>query len=61
MPDALLKEIKYQLMSRQHFTSWYTLSHICIKILLQQDKKYYLSYATILALACNQQVKISVL
>ncbi|SEN07962.1 hypothetical protein SAMN05660816_00136 [Niastella yeongjuensis] len=41
MPRALLKEIKYQLTSDQHFKCWYTLSHICVKLLLQQDKKYF--------------------
>gem|GEM_PF-6754570 len=46
MPGALLKEINNYLMQRLHFTCWYTLSHICIKILLQQDKIYFESHAT---------------
>lgn len=44
-----------------HFTCWYTLSHICMKILLQQDKIYFISYATFLTLASNQQIKIGIL
>jgi hypothetical protein len=60
MPGALLNEIKYYLMLRLHLIRWYTLSHICLILLLQQDKNIFLSNAARLALACNKQIKISI-
>jgi uncharacterized membrane protein len=60
MPGVLLNEIKYYLMLRLHLIRWYTLSHICLILLLQQDKNIFSIQCTKLALACDQQIKISV-